>query len=57
MHCATNRTALCYVHVMCPQGEKKMTSTIEDIAKLPKLLLRNANISLVFLKVYITTLP
>lgn len=34
-----------------------MTSTIEDIAKLPQLLLRNANISLVFLKVYITTLP
>lgn len=56
MHCATSQTALCYVHLMCPQGGKKMTNAIEDIAKLPQLLLRNTNIPLFFLKVYITTL-
>ena len=34
-----------------------MTSTIEDTAKLPQLLLRNTNFPLFVLKVYITTLP
>lgn len=56
MHGAASQIALCYVHLMCTRGEE-ITSTIEDTAKLPQLLLRNTNFPLSFLKVYITTLP
>lgn len=59
MHFAKSQTALCYVDLMCTQGEKKklLHKYFEDIAKLLQLLLRNTNFPLFFFKVYITTLP
>lgn len=46
----------CVMYISCVPKEKKVTSTIEDIVKVPQLLFRNTNSLLSFLEVYITAL-